>query len=767
MARDRPIDLGDFLDQEIYPALFDRLDTAFPEFGWRRNGSRWIATNDAHARSLQGAPRPDRVNAYENTPFGFVVHGSAFTSWPQYLNGERTPSGQDFVHTVRELADRAGVDASGLVHEPTSEQSATIEHRDRREALLAAFVDRARHALLGPDGEAARGYLAGERGFDLADLNELPFGLYTSPERVDATLVEVGFTTDEVADSGLLADARWTGRLVIPWRDRWGRIATIAARSVDESDPKYLYLKGATKPPAFGLDVALAGGRGRDELVLVEGLIDVMALQTRGLENVAALGGGGELLTPRRWATLLDYAIHRFVLVLDNDPEPEPCDSHGLASCRRCAPGTVGTLAAVENVIKADNVPVVYVVDPEELGDAKDPDEFVRQRGLDAFRKILNKRQTGNVFRAAALLDGVTPDSPDRQEAAIEVLGLAAGLRGPRAALDGEDLLRLASERTGYTRGTLAELAEAQTARRQHEQAARDLDHALRDAQSARRAGHGKTTALVNLLLHWLETNPDEAFVFYSYEVPLEAVLLKLASTLTRELCSEGWTVYQVKDWLQGRDRSDGYPSDPQELAAVWERLRAYEPRVDVVYQPAMTVADLVGHAHRVAEQSNNRVGAVLVDYLQLVPPPPGQFDRRDIEVSTVARALKALAVDLNAPVVAAAQIGRQAAAQGEQIPAGSFGEEHVQTAIRKRRPQLHHLREGGSEQEADLVLGLLNYRADYLQESEDPDLAGREEPGPFEILTLKNRYGDLGLASLILDGRTGTIRDPKPGKEV
>ena len=180
-----------------------------------------------------------------------------------------------------------------------------------------------------------------------------------------------------------------------------------------------------------------------------------------------------------------------------------------------------------------------------------------------------------------------------------------------------------------------------------------------------------------------------------------------------------------------------------------------------------MTVADLVGHAHRVAEQSNNRVGAVLVDYLQLVPPPPGQFDRRDIEVSTVARALKALAVDLNAPVVAAAQIGRQAAAQGEQIPAGSFGEEHVQTAIRKRRPQLHHLREGGSEQEADLVLGLLNYRADYLQESEDPDLAGREEPGPFEILTLKNRYGDLGLASLILDGRTGTIRDPKPGKEV
>ena len=81
LARGRPIDIGDFLDQEVYPALFDRLDAAFPEFGWRRNGSRWIATNAAHTWGLQGRPRPDRVNAYENTPFGFVVHGSAFTSW--------------------------------------------------------------------------------------------------------------------------------------------------------------------------------------------------------------------------------------------------------------------------------------------------------------------------------------------------------------------------------------------------------------------------------------------------------------------------------------------------------------------------------------------------------------------------------------------------------------------------------------------------------------------------------------------------------------
>ena len=68
------MDLGEFLEQEVYPALFERLDAAFPDFGWQRKGNRWEATAE-HTRTLAGSPRPDRVQAYDNTPFGFQIQG--------------------------------------------------------------------------------------------------------------------------------------------------------------------------------------------------------------------------------------------------------------------------------------------------------------------------------------------------------------------------------------------------------------------------------------------------------------------------------------------------------------------------------------------------------------------------------------------------------------------------------------------------------------------------------------------------------------------
>jgi hypothetical protein len=54
-------DLGDFLEREVYPALFDRLDSAFPEYGFKRRGKLWTATADSASRSLPGSPPADRA----------------------------------------------------------------------------------------------------------------------------------------------------------------------------------------------------------------------------------------------------------------------------------------------------------------------------------------------------------------------------------------------------------------------------------------------------------------------------------------------------------------------------------------------------------------------------------------------------------------------------------------------------------------------------------------------------------------------------------
>jgi replicative DNA helicase len=130
---------------------------------------------------------------------------------------------------------------------------------------------------------------------------------------------------------------------------------------------------------------------------------------------------------------------------------------------------------------------------------------------------------------------------------------------------------------------------------------------------------------------------------------------------------------------------------------------------------------------------------------------------------------LKALSEVVAAPVVVGAQVSREAARLAE-VPGGkSYGDPAVQNAIRKRRPQLHHLREGGSEQEADLVLGLLNYRADYLEDEGERD-EGKQAPPVtrLEVGSLKNRYGAVGhWATLAFEARYGLLRDPLREDEV
>ena len=83
-----------------------------------------------------------------------------------------------------------------------------------------------------------------------------------------------------------------------------------------------------------------------------------------------------------------------------------------------------------------------------------------------------------------------------------------------------------------------------------------------------------------------------------------------------------------------------------------------------------------------------------------------------------------------------------------------------------KRRPQLHHVGEGGGDQEADLVLGILNYRAEFIAAAEAEGLNTEQlvlsgDSNPFEILVLKNRYGRLLTAPLVIELRSGFIRDP------
>jgi hypothetical protein len=102
-------------------------------------------------------------------------------------------------------------------------------------------------------------------------------------------------------------------------------------------------------------------------------------------------------------------------------------------------------------VNRAADAPNLRVVDPERLGTAKDPDAYVHERGIDAFRSLLGEAECATTWRALDHARHVTPDS-DRAErrAALAQAGEWLGKLPERLALEQEDAILAVSERCGY-----------------------------------------------------------------------------------------------------------------------------------------------------------------------------------------------------------------------------------------------------------------------------------------------------------------------------
>jgi DNA primase len=422
----------DYYTDVVLPALAERLDAAFPEFGWRRDAHGWVATDEQHTHARLGV-RAERVVAHGPAPRGFLIHGGEAMLWTAYVNSGTVPRGADFVRAVRELAERAGIDPSPL------ERS---QPRDRRGDLLRDFFGLCRFELVGEGGAEAREYLE-RRGFPAEAIADSGLGVVPAPRKTRSLLERAGYQQEEIAKAGVLADSRWPGRLCGAWRDGYGRIGTLWARSLDNAasaDSRYLYLRGATRTnlPPYGLSDLLAGTpAARREMVLVEGFFDVHQLRARGIENVAALGGTS--MRPPAFERLHRLGIDVVTLCLDNDEA-----------------GRAATARAVEHSARARRSPDVYVVDSGQLGPANDPDELVRVRGPAAWHELLTTRTCGIAWRAHELA-AVTRDSPiaDRR-AALARAGRWLGGLPPRLALEQEDAVQVVAERCGYSSESVA-----------------------------------------------------------------------------------------------------------------------------------------------------------------------------------------------------------------------------------------------------------------------------------------------------------------------
>ena len=227
----------------------------------------------------------------------------------------------------------------------------------------------------------------------------------------------------------------------------------------------------------------------------------------------------------------------------------------------------------------------------------------------------------------------------------------------------------------------------------------------------AARPSMGKTTFAMNLAESIL-FHTDLPVVVFSMEMPAESIVMRLLSS---------WGAINQTHLRSGQMNEDEWGKLSNAIA----HLHAKKLYIDD--STALPPSEVRSRCRRIAKDNDGKLGMVMVDYLQLMKVP-GLGDNRVGEISEISRSLKALAREMNCPVVALSQLNRSL----ENRP--------------NKRPIMSDLRESGAiEQDADLIMFI--YRDEVYNENSDAK-------GTAEIIIGKQRNGPIGTVRLSFEGQ-------------
>jgi len=223
----------------------------------------------------------------------------------------------------------------------------------------------------------------------------------------------------------------------------------------------------------------------------------------------------------------------------------------------------------------------------------------------------------------------------------------------------------------------------------------------------AARPSMGKTAFAINIAEH-VALNEGLPVAVFSMEMGAAQLAVRIVGSIGRINQSHLRT---------GKLSDDEWPR----LTEAIEKLRNVSLHIDET--PGLTPSELRANARRLARQCG-KLGLIVVDYLQLMSGSQSDGENRATELGEISRGLKALAKELQCPVIALSQLNRS-----------------VETRTDKR-PMMSDLRESGAiEQDADIIMFI--YRDEYYTKD------ACKEPGVAEIIIAKQRNGPTGTAKL------------------
>lgn len=360
-------DFQNFVDEVI-----DKNDIAdvISEYAkLKRVGSRFAALcplhNDKKTPSLSISPDKQLFHCFGCGEGGNVIH---FIMAAEHL---------DFMDALKYLADRAHIPMPEFSH--TS--GARKENQDKKQLIYKINADAARYfysCLAGEKGKDALAYL---KNREIKNSTIRSFGMGYAPEGWDNLLNYLkskGYKEGDIFEAGLIKrrdngtyyDSFYDGRVMIPIINVQGNIIGFGGRIMTERSNTGKYLNSPEtavfhkKENLFGLNFAKSDSSG--SLLLMEGYMDVISLHQAGITN--AVASLGTAFTDEQ-AKLIKRYTGKVVLCYDSDEA-----------------GKKATLRAGE-ILTRHNIKARVLT----VTNGKDPDEFVRKKGGDMFRVLIER----------------------------------------------------------------------------------------------------------------------------------------------------------------------------------------------------------------------------------------------------------------------------------------------------------------------------------------------------------------------------------------
>ncbi|GMQ56370.1 DNA primase [Vallitalea sediminicola] len=323
--------------------------------------------------------------------FGCGAGGNVYTFVMEYENFS-------FVEAVKYLADRVHITL------PTVEVSDEVRRRmDFKHQLVEINKVAARYfyyQLKSDKGKSALEYLY-KRGINEETLKKFGLGYsnifrndlyrYLSKKYDDKVLFESGLVIPEKKSQGEYFDRFWN-RVMFPIFDVHNRIIGFGGRVLGDFNPKYLNSPETKlfdkRRNLYGLNLARSSRK--ENIIIVEGYMDVISLYQAGITNVVASLGTAFTIEQ---AALIKRYTDNVVISYDSD-------TAGLKAALRAIP-----------ILKSKGLSVRVL----RVKDYKDPDEFIKNKGSEAFIELIDNATSGFMFEIEEMGNNYNLEDPDNR----------------------------------------------------------------------------------------------------------------------------------------------------------------------------------------------------------------------------------------------------------------------------------------------------------------------------------------------------------------